>query len=73
METIYAFSVGEWGCVLTGCCPNQFPRLLSDESGKGRSSLLRNLFSTILKPGSTANPELALRAQTLGFAAVTPR
>jgi len=37
---------------------------LPDESGKGRSLLLRNLFSTILKPGSTANAKLALRAQS---------
>jgi hypothetical protein len=43
----------------TGCCPNPFSRFLSDESGKGHSSLLRNLFSRILKLGSTANPKLS--------------
>ncbi len=40
---------------------------------KERSSLARNLFSTILKLGSTANPKLARqrRAQTVGFAAAS--
>jgi hypothetical protein len=49
------------GQVETGCCPNPFSRFLSDESGKGRSSLLKNLFSRILKLGSTANPKLSAR------------
>ncbi len=61
------------GQVGTGFCPNPFSRLLSDESGKGALFAARNLFSTILKLGSTANPKLALRAQTVGFVAVTPR
>jgi hypothetical protein len=33
----------------------------------------QKLFSAIPKLGSTANPKLALRAQTVGFAAVSPR
>jgi hypothetical protein len=37
-------------------------------AGKRRSSPLRNLFSTILALPSAANPKLALRAQTVGFA-----
>jgi hypothetical protein len=49
------------GQVGTGCCPNPFSRFLCDESGKGRSSLLRNLFPRILKLGSTTNPKLSAR------------
>jgi hypothetical protein len=35
------------GQVGTGCCLDPFSRFLYDESEKGRSSLLRNLFSTM--------------------------
>jgi hypothetical protein len=56
--------------VLTGCCPNP-----SSMFGHRKRALFvaQNLFSTILQLGFTANPKLALRAQTVGFAAVSPR
>jgi hypothetical protein len=38
---------------------------------ESRSLLLRNVFSTNLALGSTANPKLAFQAQTVGFADVT--
>ncbi len=48
------------GCQYSpGRCPNLLSRLLSDESGKGALFAAQNLFSTILKLGSTANPKLS--------------
>jgi len=51
-------------------------QLLYDLLGRSpKKSLLaaQKLFSTILELGFTANPKLALRAQTVGFATVPPR
>jgi hypothetical protein len=58
-------------CLLTGCCPNRFPDSHLLVVQKSLFAAQKSFFDNSKASGSTANPKLALQAQTVGFAAQT--